>query len=117
MCPHLPIGLFGKRVGEAVEMDGREIEVSQSNREAVAAGPRQIGRSMLLDEVRPARSFGACRNCGIRSRHPSGEDRLMLVRKIEPVEPLIDVSREDRIARHPVGEFRMVERRVRMDWA
>ena len=41
----------------------------------------------------------------------------MLARKIEQVEPLIDVSREDRIARHPVGEFRMVERRVRMDWA
>ena len=41
----------------------------------------------------------------------------MLARKIEQVQPLIDVSREDWIARHPVGEFRMVERRVRMDGA
>jgi hypothetical protein len=39
----------------------------------------------------------------------------MLARKVEQVEPLIDVGREDRIAWHPVGEFRMVERRVRMD--
>src|SRR5580693_7956075 len=39
----------------------------------------------------------------------------MLAREIEQVQPLIDISREDRIARHPVGEFRMVERRVRMD--
>jgi hypothetical protein len=47
----------------------------------------------------------------------SGEDRLTLAREIEQVPPLIDVSREDRIARHPVGEFRMVERRIRMDRA
>lgn len=51
------------------------------------------------------------------SRHPSGEDRLMLAREIEQVQLLIDVSREDWIARHPVGEFRMVERRVRMNGA
>jgi hypothetical protein len=41
----------------------------------------------------------------------------MLARKVEQVEPLIDVRREDWIAWHPVGEFRMVERRVRMDGA
>ena len=41
----------------------------------------------------------------------------MLARKIEQVEPLIDVGSEDRIARHPVGEVRTVERRVRMDRA
>ncbi len=41
----------------------------------------------------------------------------MLARKIEQVQPLVDVGREDRITRHPIGEFRMVERRVRMDWA
>jgi hypothetical protein len=33
----------------------------------------------------------------------------MLARKLEQVEPLIDVGREDRIARHPVGKFRVVE--------
>ena len=35
------------------------------------------------------------------------------------VSPLRDEtpSREDPIARHPLGEFRMVERRIRMDWA
>ena len=41
----------------------------------------------------------------------------MLARKIEQVEPLIDVGREERVAWHPVGELRMIERRVRMDWA
>ena len=41
----------------------------------------------------------------------------MLAREIEQVQPLIDIGREDWIARHPVGEFRMVERRVRMDRA
>ena len=41
----------------------------------------------------------------------------MLARKVEHVEPLIDVGREDRIPRHPVGEFRMIERRIRMDRA
>jgi hypothetical protein len=41
----------------------------------------------------------------------------MLARKVEQAEPLIDVGREDRIAWHPVGQFRMVERRIRMDRA
>ena len=41
----------------------------------------------------------------------------MLAREVEQVQPLIDVGREDRIARHPVGKFRMVEWRVRMDRA
>jgi hypothetical protein len=27
MCPRLPACFIGKRVGEAVELDGREIEV------------------------------------------------------------------------------------------
>jgi hypothetical protein len=27
MCPHLPIGLIGKQVGETIEIGGREIEV------------------------------------------------------------------------------------------
>ena len=35
----------------------------------------------------------------------------MFARKVEKVQPLIDVGREDRIARYPIGEFRMVERR------
>jgi hypothetical protein len=39
----------------------------------------------------------------------------MDARKVEQVEPLIDVGDEDRIAWHPVGEFGMVERGVRMD--
>jgi hypothetical protein len=63
--------------------------LSQSNREAVAAGPLKIGRSMLLDEVSCRALFGARRNCGIRSGHPSGEDRLALAREIEQVQPLI----------------------------
>ena len=41
----------------------------------------------------------------------------MLARKVAQVEPLVDVSCEDRNARHPVSEFRMVERRVRMERA
>jgi hypothetical protein len=41
----------------------------------------------------------------------------MLAREIEQAQPLINVSREDRLARHPVGELRMVERRTRMDGA
>ena len=39
----------------------------------------------------------------------------MLARKLEQVEPLIDVGSEDRIARHPVGKFRVVEWRVWME--
>ena len=46
-----------------------------------------------------------------------GPNRLMLAREVEQVEPLVDVRREDWIAWHPVGKFRMVERRVRMDGA
>ena len=41
----------------------------------------------------------------------------MLAREIEQVEPLIDIRREDRIARHPVGELRVIERRIRVDRA
>jgi hypothetical protein len=41
----------------------------------------------------------------------------MLARKLEQVEPLVDVGREDRIARHPVGKFRVVEWCVRVDGA
>jgi hypothetical protein len=39
----------------------------------------------------------------------------MLARKLEQGEPLIYVGREDRIARHPVGKFRVVEWCVRVD--
>jgi hypothetical protein len=45
------------------------------------------------------------------------EDRLRLSRQIEQVRPLIDLSRGNRIARHPIGELRMVEWRFRMNWA
>jgi hypothetical protein len=68
---------------------------------------------MLPDEA-PCGCFLGSEIC---SGHPAGEDCLTLAREIEQAQPLIDTSREDRIARYPVGEFRMVERRVRMDGA
>jgi hypothetical protein len=40
---------------------------------------------------------------------------VMLAREFEQVQPLVAVSREDRIARHPIGEFQMIELRVRAD--
>jgi hypothetical protein len=41
----------------------------------------------------------------------------MLAGDIEQVQPLIDIRGEDSVARHPVAEFRMVERRVGMHGA
>src|SRR5271170_3305684 len=63
---------------------------------------------------RPLKSDSVGRIC---SGDPAGEDRVTLAREIEQVQPLVDVSHEDRIARHPVGEFRTVEGRIRMDRA
>jgi hypothetical protein len=105
---------FRKQIVEAVEMDGRGIEVvavKQKNdcRRALNYAIDGPGREPV-----PPRFSGTV---GVPSGYPSSEDRLTLSRQIEQVRPLIDVSRGNRIARHPIGELRMVEWRFRMNWA
>jgi hypothetical protein len=69
---------------------------------------------MVLDTARAAALLGPVE---IGSRHLSGEDRLLLAQKVNQVQLSIVVSRGNRIAWHAIGELRMVEWRVRMNWA
>src|ERR1700677_1949383 len=98
-CPRLPGCSLEGALARPRRWTAARSRSSRSNREVFA----DRGRGQLM--------------CEMRSGNPAGEDRLTLAREIEQVQPLVDVSREDRIARHPVGEFRMIERRFGMNRA